>query len=73
MYRSECNAVGEVKRKGSEILDILIQALLNVALFQLVRVTTRRLILLISSGKISGRIMDFYLQMLVSFACFIKS
>jgi hypothetical protein len=37
MCQSQCNAVSEVKRNGSEVLEILIKALLDVALFQLVK------------------------------------
>jgi hypothetical protein len=69
MYQSQCNAVIEVKRNRSEVLEILIQALLDVAYFQLVKTSIQRGKWHKSSGMCSGRIIYFRLQSLINFAC----
>ena len=72
MYLSQCVAVSGVKGSRSEVLKFLIGAIWNVVLFELVKSDVYQGTLITSSGLSTGRIMVFYLQKLVIFACFLK-
>ena len=61
------------ERSERQVLKFLIQALWDVALFQLVKGDFPQGIFHITAGSSSGRIMAFHLKTLVNFACFIKS
>jgi hypothetical protein len=69
MHRSQCITVSGVKGSRRKLLKFLIQALLDVALFQLVKATFLRGIFSKFSGANSGRTMDFYFKKLVNFFC----
>jgi hypothetical protein len=58
-YLSQCIAVSGEKGSGSDLLKFLIQGLWNVALFQMVKATFRKGILLAFSRTSSAIIMAF--------------
>jgi hypothetical protein len=72
VYRSQCIALRGAKGSGSEISKFLIEALRFVALFELVKATFCRRLLLVTLGSNRGRIMNLCLQKQVNIVCFIK-